>query len=63
MIVLRFEDGHEIRIPRGLGKSFEAFPGETIKVVAIWDPTSEERELVDARRADAFDDAESQESV
>src|SRR5688500_1350931 len=46
MIVLRFEDGHEIRVPRGVGKSFEAFAGETIKIVAIWDPTSEERELV-----------------
>ena len=61
MIVLRFEDGHEIRVPRGVGKSFEAFAGETIKIVAIWDPTSEERELVDARRADAFDDAKPQE--
>lgn len=57
-VVLRFEDGHEIRIPRGAGKTFDAYSGETIKVLAIYDPTSGERELVESRRADSFPDAE-----
>ena len=56
-VVLRFEDGHEIRIQKGAGKSFDAWPGETIKVLAIWDSTSGERELVASRKADEFDDA------
>ena len=34
-VVLRFEDGHEIRIAQGKVKTFDAYVGEVIKVVAI----------------------------
>lgn len=56
-VVLRFEDGHEIHVPKGRGKSFDTFQGETIKVLAIHDHTSDERELIESRRADDFPDA------
>jgi len=55
-IVLRFEDGHEIQIPKGTTKGFDAWEGERIKILAIWDPTSGEREKVDTWRAEQFDD-------
>lgn len=57
MVVLRFEDGHEIQVKQGSGKTFDCYAGETIKVLAIYDPTSKERELVESRKADDFDDA------
>jgi hypothetical protein len=56
LVVLRFEDGHEIVVPRGVGKMFDAWSGETIRIVVEWDPTSGERELIESRRADAFDE-------
>jgi len=57
-VILRFEDGHEIKVRRGSGKAFDCFPGEQIRVIALYDPTSEEgRELVETRRADDFEDA------
>jgi hypothetical protein len=55
--VLRFEDGHEIEILKGAGKTFDCYAGETIKVLAMYDKTSKERELVESRKADAFPDA------
>jgi len=57
MVVLRFEDGHEIRVAKGQGKEFDAYEGETIKVIAIYDPTSGERDVLDSRKAEAFDPA------
>ncbi len=57
MIVLRFEDGHEIRVGRGQGKEFDAYEGETIKVIAIYDPTSTERDVLASRKAETFDPA------
>jgi hypothetical protein len=57
LIVLRFEDGHEIQVPKGSGKTFDCYAGETIKVLAVYDRTSKERELVESRKADAFADA------
>lgn len=54
LVVLRFEDGHEIRIARGQGKTFDAYAGETVKVVAIWDPTADEREVVAVLKAEEF---------
>ncbi len=57
MIVLRFEDGHEIKVGKGSGKEFDAWSGETVKVLAVYDKTSGERELVESRKADAFPDA------
>ena len=54
VVVLRFEDGHEIRVERGGGRSFDAYPGERIHVIAIYDPTADERVLVETRRAEEF---------
>ena len=56
-VVLRFEDGHEIRVQRGVGKSFEGYDGERIKILAIYDPTSTERVLVATLRAEEFEEA------
>jgi hypothetical protein len=55
-VVLRFEDGHEIHVPKGSSKAFDAWEGERIKVLAIWDHTSGEREKVDTLRAEQFSD-------
>lgn len=57
MVVLRFEDGHEIRVPKGQGKEFDAYEGETIKVIAIYDPTSKSRDVLASRKAETFDPA------
>lgn len=57
LVVLRFEDGHEIRVERGTGKSFEGYEGERIRILAIYDPTSTERVLVDTWRAEQFEAA------
>jgi hypothetical protein len=57
LVMLKFEDGHEIKVYRGSGKEFDAYPGERIKILASYDPTSTERELVEERKADEFDDA------
>ena len=57
VVILRFEDGHEIVVKKGGGKTFDAYAGETIKVLAVYDKTSGERELVESRKADEFADA------
>lgn len=62
VVLLRFEDGHEIRIIRGTSKTFDAYAGEIIKVVAVYDPTSTERELLETVRADDLADAEPHEA-
>ena len=56
LVLLRFEDGHEIKIYRGTGKEFDAYPGETVRVLALYDPTSSERELIMTRKTEEFDD-------
>jgi hypothetical protein len=55
--ILRFEDGHEISIKRGTGKAFDCYAGENVKILAVFDPDARERDLMDTRRADDFDDA------
>ena len=55
LIALKFEDGHEIRLRKGEARSFDAYVGETIKIVVLWDPTSQEREVVAVKRAEEFD--------
>lgn len=55
-VVLRFEDGHEIHIPKGTAKSFDAYVGERIKILAVYDPTAKEREKIDTLRAEQFED-------
>ncbi len=62
LVLLRFEDGHEIRIPQGRVKTFDAYHGEMIKVVAVYDPTSAERDLLEAVRAEELPDAEPHEA-
>ena len=56
LVVLRFEDGHEIRLKKGEGKVFDAYAGETIKVVVLWDPAAGDREVVDVRKAENFEE-------
>jgi hypothetical protein len=56
LVMLRFEDGHEIKVYQGTGKEFDAYAGEKIKILAAYDPTSPGRELVEERKADDFDD-------
>ena len=62
LVLLRFEDGHEIRVPKGKVKTFDAYAGEVVKILAVYDPTSSERELLDTLRADALPDAEPHEA-
>jgi hypothetical protein len=57
LVIMRFEDGHEIKVYKDTGKEFDAYPGETVKLLAMYDPTSHDRELVDTRKSDDFDDA------
>lgn len=62
LVILRFEDGHEIRVARHRVKTFDAYEGELIKVVAEYDPTSRERDLLEAVRAEELPDAEPHEA-
>ena len=62
VVVLRFEDGHEIRVAKGKVKTFDAYGGEIIKIVAVYDPTSTERDLLETVRAEELPDAEPHES-
>jgi len=55
LVLLRFEDGHEIRIKKGEGRAFDAYEGETIKVVVLWDPSANEREVVSVLKAEQFE--------
>lgn len=57
LVILRFEDGHEIRLKKGQGKAFDAFSGETVKVVVLWDPTADDREVVAVMKAEQFEEA------
>ncbi len=57
LALLRFEDGHEIKVYKGTGKEFDCYPGEAIKILAMWDPTSHDRELVATKKSDDFPDA------
>lgn len=56
-VLLRFEDGHEIRVPEDEGREFDCWAGESIAIVALWDPSVNERELLERRKAEAFEDA------
>lgn len=61
-VILRFEDGHEIRVAKGKVKTFDAYAGEVIKIVAVYDPTSRERDLLESIRAEDLPDAEAHET-
>jgi len=58
LLALKFEDGHEIRMTKGEAKAFDVYAGETVKVVVLWDPTSQEREVVAVMKAEQFEAAE-----
>lgn len=55
--MLRFEDGHEIKFTKGESKSFDAYAGETVKVVVLWDASANERETVAVKKAETFEEA------
>ena len=57
LVMLKFEDGHEIKVYQNTGKVFDAWAGETVKIMALYDPTSKDWELVEARKVDQFEDA------
>jgi hypothetical protein len=57
LIMLRFEDGHEIRLKKGEAKTFDAYAGETIKVVVLWDPSAADREVISVLKAEQFEEA------
>jgi hypothetical protein len=57
LVILRFEDGHEIALKKGESKAFDAFVGETIKVVAVWDPAAADREVISVLKAEQFEEA------
>ncbi len=56
LVVLRFEDGHEIQLKRGETKGFDAYAGEQIKIVVLWDASANEREMVATLKAEQFDE-------
>jgi hypothetical protein len=58
LVALKFEDGHEIRLKKGEGKTFDAFAGETIKIIVLWDPTAADREVISVMKAEQFEDGE-----
>ena len=55
-VVLRFEDGHDIQLKKGEGKAFDAYAGETVKVIALWGPAVEDREVVAVMKAEQFEE-------
>jgi hypothetical protein len=56
VVVLRFEDGHEISLQKGEGKAFDAYAGETIKVVVVWDATAGDREVIAVVKAEQLEE-------
>lgn len=57
LVVLRFEDGHEIKVYQDTGKVFDAWPGERVKLMVVHDLHAKEWEHVETRSGDQFDDA------
>ena len=62
LVVLRFEDGHEIKVYRNTVKTFDAYPGEVIKVLAVYDETAKERELIESIKSEDLPNADTHES-
>jgi hypothetical protein len=58
VVVLRFEDGHEISLRKGEGKTFDAYAGETIKVVVVWDAAAGDREVIAVVKAEQLEEEE-----
>ena len=53
----RIEHGRPSPHKRGVGKTFDIFAGESVRVLAVYDPDARERELVMTKKAEEFDDA------
>ena len=51
-----------LRIAQGKVKTFDAYTGEVIRVVAIFDTEAKERDLLESLRAEELPDAEPHES-
>ena len=62
LVCLRFEDGHEIKVYRNTVKTFDAYAGEVIKVLAVFDETAKERDLIESIKADDLPSADTHES-
>ncbi|MEX2179618.1 MAG: hypothetical protein WD801_12960 [Gemmatimonadaceae bacterium] len=58
LVSLKFEDGHEIRLKQGEARTFDAYVGETIKVIVLWDPSANERDVIAVMKAEEFAEAE-----
>jgi hypothetical protein len=56
VVVLRFEDGHEISLKKGEGKTFDAYAGETVKVVVVWDAAAGDREVIAVLKAEQLEE-------
>ena len=56
LVVLRFEDGHEISLKKGEGKAFDAYAGETVKIVVVWDVTAGDREVIAVVKAEQLEE-------
>jgi hypothetical protein len=56
VIILKFEDGHQIKLAHGEAKSFDIYSGETVKIIALHDPRQPDRDVLETRRADDFAD-------
>jgi hypothetical protein len=58
VVVLRFEDGHEIEVKKGEGKTFDVYAGETVKLVVVWDATAGDREVIAVLKAQQLEEGE-----
>jgi hypothetical protein len=58
VIILKFEDGHQIKLATGEAKSFDIYSGEKVKIIALHDPRQPDRDVLETRRADDFADGE-----
>ena len=55
LVIMRFEDGHEIKVYKGTGKQFDAYPGETVKLLAMFVRKSAEARLPGLKPLDPAD--------
>ena len=58
VVVLRFEDGHEISVKKGEGKAFDVYAGETVKLVVVWDASAGDREVIAVLKAEQLEEGQ-----
>jgi hypothetical protein len=56
VVILKFEDGHQIKVAQGEAKSFDIYSGEKVKIIALHDPSHPDRDVLETRKADDFAD-------